>query len=473
MSDRQAPIRRNPREVHDFWPRVLASPFLGALVVNLSGLIDHARHSTAGVVASYAWFALVAFAVWEGNRRLYFLLPRREDWLLRPWSRLGVLLALISLYTIPVSLALLWSWRAVTGDPGTRHYALTTAIFAVVAFVVAITHVYETVFLLRDWESDRMRSARLEQARLQTELESLGREVDPHFLFNNLNALAHLVDQRSDAAAGFIRTLSASYRYVLECRGRALVPLADELDALERHRALADIRYGGGVRLAVDVQAADAQQLSLPPVSLAELFQNALKHNSAGPDLHLHIRVRVDDATLVFENDLRPGPKGGAFDRDRSREPARAISHRHRASGRMDRRGGSLRRPAAARAKWELVLVAVTAACLQCLVPDLETLFLDAGGVLVFPNWTRVSETLGQPRYRRIRRYARSRRTKGQIRHRPGDSRRQHHRRATRVVVHGAGARERRRRVGRSHGGSARGAPRLPCGTQPLGIRAH
>ena len=308
MNDRHAPIRRNPREVHDFWPRVLASPFLGALVVNLSGLIDHGRHATAELVLSYAWFALVAFVVWEGNRRLYFRLPRREDWLLRPWSRLGVLLALICLYTTPVSLGLLWVWRVVTHDPGTRHYALTTAIFAVVAFVVAITHVYETVFLLRDWESDRMRSARVEQARLATELESLGREVDPHFLFNNLNALAHLVDTRSEAASPFIRTLSASYRYVLECRGQALVPLADELAALERHRALADIRYSGGVRLAVDVGAADARHLSLPPVSLAELFQNALKHNTVGPDLHLNIRVRVDDTTLIFENEVRPGP---------------------------------------------------------------------------------------------------------------------------------------------------------------------
>jgi len=174
---------------------------------------------------------------------------------------------------------------------------------------VAITHVYETVFLLRDWESDRMRSARVEQARLATELESLGREVDPHFLFNNLNALAHLVDQRSEAASPFIRTLSASYRYVLECRGQALVPLADELAALERHRSLADIRYSGGVRLEVDVGAADARHLSLPPVSLAELFQNALKHNTIGPDLHLNIRVRVDDTMLVFENELRPGPR--------------------------------------------------------------------------------------------------------------------------------------------------------------------
>jgi len=47
--------------------------------------------------------------------------------------------------------------------------------------------------------------------------------------------------------------------------------------------------------------------LFLPPVSLPELFQNALKHNTTAADLPLHIRIRVEDMTLVFENDLRPG----------------------------------------------------------------------------------------------------------------------------------------------------------------------
>ena len=309
MNDGSGGTRLSPPEIHDFWPRLLASPLLGALVANLSGLIDHARHSTTGLVASYVWFAAVALVIWEGNRRLYFRLPRREDWLLRPWSRLGALLALIGLFTIPVATALLWIWREVTDDPGTRQYALPTALFAVVAVVIAITHIYETVFLLRDWESDRLRSARVEQARLQTELESLGREVDPHFLFNNLNALAYLIDQRSDVAPWFIRTLSATYRYVLDCRGRPLVRLAEELEALERHRALADVRYAKSVCLDVQIQPSAAHQLFLPPVSLAEIFQNALKHNTVGPDVPLHIRVRVEGTTLVFANDLHSGPK--------------------------------------------------------------------------------------------------------------------------------------------------------------------
>jgi Histidine kinase len=307
MNEDSAGSRFRARDVEDFWPRILMSPILGVLVVNVSGLIDHARHSLGVLVVSYAWFSLVAFLIWEGNRRLYFRLQRREDWLLRPGHRLAMLLAVICLYTIPVGATLLWIWRAATGDPGARQYALSTALLAIVAFVVAITHVYETVFLLRDWESDRLRSARLEQSRLQTELESLGREVDPHFLFNNLNALAHLVDERSDAAAGFIRILSATYRYVLESRGRTLVPLADELDALERHRALADISYVRCVHLDVQVDAADARELFLPPVSLPELFQNALKHNRVAPDVPLPIRVRVDGTTLVFENTLRSG----------------------------------------------------------------------------------------------------------------------------------------------------------------------
>ncbi len=297
----------DPREVHDFWPRLLASPILGALVANLSGLIDHQRHSTGALIASYAWFAAVAFLVWEGNRRLYFRLPRREDWLLRPWRRLAALLAVIALYTIPIAALLLWMWREATGDTGTRPHALATALFAIVALVIAITHVYETVFLLRDWESDRLRSARMEQARLQTELENLGREIDPHFLFNNLNALAHLVEQRSDMAPWFIATLSATYRYVLECRGRDVVRLAEELEALERYGTLAHVRYAGCVRLDVQVRADDAARLCLPPVTLAELFQNALKHNVVDAGSPLSIRVSVEGTALVVENDLRPG----------------------------------------------------------------------------------------------------------------------------------------------------------------------
>lgn len=206
---------------------------------------------------------------------------------------------------------MLWLWRQVTGDPGTRSYALPTAVFVVVALVIAIAHVYETVFLLKEWENDRLRSARTDQARLQTELESLGREVDPHFLFNSLNSLAYLVEQLDARAVPFIFALAGTYRYVLECRGRPLVPLARELDSLARHRTLAELRYEGQIHVDVAIDADAAGAWWLPPVTLSELFQNALKHNAASAECPFRIRLTIDDGTLTFENDLRVRPSSG------------------------------------------------------------------------------------------------------------------------------------------------------------------
>jgi hypothetical protein len=298
-----------PPEVSDLWPRLLISPVLGVTIAHLTGLVDSGQHSTAGLIASDAYFSFVSFAIWSCNRWLYFRLSRREDWLQRPSRRLRVLLATIVLVSIPLAAALIWAWRLATGDRGTHPYALPVALLSIVTVVVFITHVYETALLLRDWESDRLRSARMEKARLEAELEALGREVDPHFLFNNLNALAHLIDERRPGASAFVNALSSTYRYVLAARGRRLVPLSEELDALRRHETLAAIRFGPAIVLDVAVDVAECGRLRLPPVSLSELFQNAIKHNAVDAAQPLTIRVRVEDESLVFENDLRGGSR--------------------------------------------------------------------------------------------------------------------------------------------------------------------
>jgi hypothetical protein len=295
-------------EVSDLWPRLLISPLIGLALPNLSGLIDNSRHSAGGLLASYAYFTFVALLIWEGNRWLYFRMQRREDWLLRPSRRLAALLAIILLYSIPAGALLIWIWQDVSGDRGTHASALPIALLGIVTVVVIITHTYETLFLLRDWESDRLRGARTEKARLEAELEALGREVDLHFLFNNLTALLHLVETRQPTAPAFINALSATYRYVLESRGRHLVPLAVELDSLRRHETLAALRFGEGIVVRIDVDSAAASRLQLPPVTLAELFQNAIKHNAVSADAPLTVCLSLDDigTTLRVENDIRP-----------------------------------------------------------------------------------------------------------------------------------------------------------------------
>ena len=237
---------------------------------------------------------------------MLFRSPRREDWLEHPARRVTALLAAIGLFTIPVSWVLLVVWRQVTGDPGLRPHAVPMTILAIVASVAVITHVYETVFLLRDWESTRLRAALLEQARLRADLDALSREVDPHFLFNSLHVLGQLVERDSPDATAFIQALSDAYRYVLAARDRPLVPLAEELAALGRQHVLTGIRYEGAIEVRVDVPPDVGSRFWIPPVTLSELLTNAVKHNQATPAAPLILRVRIDGDALVVENAMRP-----------------------------------------------------------------------------------------------------------------------------------------------------------------------
>jgi two-component sensor histidine kinase len=278
----------SPR-VDDTAARLLLTPLVGVAIPNLAGMIDHGAHPPASLIGSYAWFIAVAFLTWEGNLRLYLRFQDRTAWLTRPWHRVRVLVGLILLFTIPFTGAALWLWAAVAGDPSATWRSIAMAVITIVFAVTFITHVYETVFLVREWETDRRRS-----------------EVNPHTLFNNLNALTHLVDQRHPRASAFVAALANSYRYLLRTGSHRLVPLADELQLLDQFLSLATIRYAGGLSLQVHVDAQSAQRWLIPPVVLPELLENAVKHNEFETDNPLEIEVRLEGDRLTVSNDRRP-----------------------------------------------------------------------------------------------------------------------------------------------------------------------
>lgn len=292
----------------DLWPRLLVSPALGIGIALASGVVTPSRYGGWQMVGHCVYFSASSFLVWEGNRRLSFRARRRFSWFEHPWRRIGLILATIGLYTVPALTSLLLAWRAVTHDPGATPRAITIAVAAAVLAVVLITHVYETIFVLREWDSARLRSERLERARLQAELDALHREIDPHFLFNGLNSLAHLIESSPDKALEFVETLAASYRYLLDTRHRRFVRLEEELRSLMRFRTLASLRFGSAVRLDVSVSPHTAHAWQLPPLSLQELLENALKHNWFDAANPLDLRVGQDGAVLVVSNVLRPRP---------------------------------------------------------------------------------------------------------------------------------------------------------------------
>jgi hypothetical protein len=294
--------------VRDFWPRLLLSPIIGMLIPNVAGFIDNARYQPAELAGHYLYFWFVSLAIWEGNRRLHDRFRSRFAWFEQPWMRIGLLLGTIMLFTVPMTWGLLWIWGQLSGDPSLTPPRLAFAIVLTVMCVVVIAHVYETLFMFRYWDRDRLSKERLERARLQAELEALQRDVDPHFLYNSLNSLLQLIETKPQRAMAFVEALAASYRYVVDSRGRALVPLADELAALERQRVLAEIRFTDSVRLDDAVDRVETQHWRLPPLVLQELFENAVKHNAFDRHSPLDVRVECEGDDLVVSNRFRPRP---------------------------------------------------------------------------------------------------------------------------------------------------------------------
>ena len=285
---------------------MIVTPLVGVVVPNVAGMIDNAAHTPAGLLTSYIFFVIVAFLTWEGNLRLYLRFQDRTAWLTRPWHRVRLLVGLILLFTIPFTGVALWGWALVTRDPNATARSIVMAVIIVVAAVTFITHVYETLFLVREWGGDRQRNERLQRLNVEAELVALQSEVNPHTLFNNLNALSHLVEQRHPRAAAFVAALAGSYRYLLRSGSKRLVLLADELELLDQFLSLVTIRYADGLKVMVLVDATAAHRWCIPPVVLPELLENAVKHNEFTTDNPLQIEVRLEGDRLTVSHDRRP-----------------------------------------------------------------------------------------------------------------------------------------------------------------------
>jgi len=251
-------------------------------------------------------FIALAAAIWLGNRWLLFKQREHFDWFNSPWRKLVLVVAANVLYTAPITALGLLAWFFVAALPVDAN-ALQLVVLTNVICVLFVTHAYETVFLIRERESDLTHVERLERARVQAELGALKAQMDPHFLFNSLNTLGHLITQDGERAREFCDTLAEVYRYVLDSRQHDLVPLADELAFVRRYHRLLELRFGDAMPLlGAETLAAAAPRWLIAPLALQGLLENAVKHNQASAAEPLPVQLALGDGVISVGNPLRP-----------------------------------------------------------------------------------------------------------------------------------------------------------------------
>lgn len=222
---------------------------------------------------------------------LYF--RRRLPAVRRIWLRLALI---VPIHIVISSLAICgffygYAW---IGFPYFAFNAthLQNALLINIFLNILINGVYESVYTFERWSQTLSETEKLKQANLQSRLEGLKHQINPHFLFNSLNSLSSLIDEDPERAERFIEELASVYRYLLHTNENELVTLSSELRFIQSYYHLQRTRYGSALTLHVDVadEYLDAQ---IPPLTLQLLVENAIKHNVVAADQPLQITIRT------------------------------------------------------------------------------------------------------------------------------------------------------------------------------------
>ena len=211
--------------VNDIGFRLILIPVFGIAIPLITGMINISNFNHWQIKLSFLYTIAIAFFVWEGNRYLHFSLRSYFDWHDRPVKKILAMLFTIFFYTIPVAVLLLVGWYKIFADGKPDWTVVFTSTLIILICVIFISHVYETVFLVKEAETEKVQRAQIEQAKAEAELEALKNQIDPHFIFNSLNTLSHLIEDRPEKAKQFNDNLADVYRYILHNKKRDLVLL--------------------------------------------------------------------------------------------------------------------------------------------------------------------------------------------------------------------------------------------------------
>lgn len=232
---------------------------------------------------------------------------KRISWIEKPVKRLFLTAASYMIYSFIVSYILVALYVLISVDGvnltniGWMRILENTLMPTFIALII-IT-IFTSRSWLYEWRSAAIEAEQLKSENLASQYQSLKDQLNPHFLFNSLNALSHLVYESADKSAEFIQQLSRIYRYVLDVQQEELVGMERELDFAENYLSLQKIRFGESLEFKIAVDRVEGY--FIPPLSLQLLLENAVKHNVASMENPLKITIEQIEDTLIVRNNLQ------------------------------------------------------------------------------------------------------------------------------------------------------------------------
>jgi sensor histidine kinase YesM len=135
----------------------------------------------------------------------------------------------------------------------------------------------------------------------ENELKLLRSQIDPHFLFNNLNTLDSLIDSNPEKAKEYINRLSLIYRYLIQTKDAEVMELSKELQFAENYIFLINTRFSSDYKFTIMKNINIANKF-IPTGAIQALLENVVKHNKSEDKTPIKTTITINDAWLILTN---------------------------------------------------------------------------------------------------------------------------------------------------------------------------
>ncbi|MEP7143302.1 MAG: histidine kinase [Ferruginibacter sp.] len=278
----------------------------GIFIPLFTGLYQHLDYSSREMIGfALLPCILISWLIWEGNIKIMRQL--RNKWyhkdsnVYSDFIRRIIIHILFTFFTSLVSLLLL---MFIAGKSNPAILFKTCA--AIIIFVIMVTCVYEIIYLTEERETSTLKAEELNYARSEAELTALKNQIDPHFIFNSINTLSHLIKTAPEVAYLFNNNLATIYRYILFNKDKEFVLLKEELEFVSHNFYLFRIRYEKAVNLLIEIADVKTENFLIPPISLQLLVENAIKHNEFTDESPINILIQVNNNYVTVKNKIVP-----------------------------------------------------------------------------------------------------------------------------------------------------------------------
>ena len=296
-------------------PRLAERRFLSFWPLQLGGWLLYTAASAVALIPSHAQeylayritYLTVGFL---GTFGMYFLCHGLRRARIPLFKAIACCAGVGYLLSIPTSAAITWAEIRFGGSKATLKWDTVLANAVGVMFLyVAWSAFYFGIKHYQDLEEHRSRLIASEALAREAQLRALRYQLQPHFLFNTLNAISTLVlDNQPRIATQMIAKLASLLRTTLDSPEAHQVSLAEELAITEEYLAIEQVRLGPALSVEYRIETL-ARNAQVPRFLLQPLIENAVQHGIAkrrgGGCILVRAHIEGDALALQVENESR------------------------------------------------------------------------------------------------------------------------------------------------------------------------